>query len=56
MGFSWKNLCTIIASAGAGAAPLVTSIIPPPYNIAVSGVITAIGSLYHLFQPVPVKP
>ena len=47
------NLLTIIVTGVATIAPLVLPFIPPPYNIAVSGVLASLGALYHLFATPP---
>ncbi len=53
---TWLKYSLTIGATGAAAmAPLVTSVVPPPYNLLVSALFTGIGSLYHLFQPSPTK-
>lgn len=47
------NWLTIALSAIAAAAPGFITAIPAPYNTIISGAITLVSSLYHLFQTSP---
>ncbi len=49
------NLLSVLITGAATIMPMVVPLIPPPYNLAASAVIAAIGAVYHLFQPVPKK-
>lgn len=51
---SWLSYSLSIAATMFGAAlPMVTAVIPPPYNLLASVAVTGLGSLYHLLQPSP---
>lgn len=53
LGMSIGNLLTILAGVAGTIAPMLTSVIPPPYNVAASAVVAAISAVYHLFAPSP---
>jgi hypothetical protein len=53
---NFTNFLTILGAAGAAVLPVVTPFIPPPYNAALSVLITAASGLYHLYQPSPSAP
>ncbi len=48
-----KYYLTVLGSAAAAVLPVVTPIIPAPFNFVVSGLLTAVFNYYHLNQPAP---
>jgi len=53
MAIPLTTLLTIIATGLGAVLPMVLPLIPPPYNLAASWIIAALGSIYHLYQPSP---
>lgn len=44
---------TVLGTGVLTALPTVTTVLPPPFNIVATSLISMGGALWHLYQPIP---